>query len=208
MSIDELRAAVERLPGPLPSYNLLHAVLLLLILEKGPSGRKRISSLMELGEGSVRSLLSRLKDIGWVDCGKEGCFLTGLGTEKVRELRKCLLGPIEVELNEIIKGSVYATLVKCVNYSGVLELRDEAVRSGGRGAVILRKLRGALTFPETGEPLSTYAPGDNEVLERILRPSEGNLIVLGIADDPRASRLSSLASSLLAIQGPLHSRRS
>lgn len=199
-SIDELRAAVGRLPGPLPNYNLLHAVLLLLILEKGPLGRKRISSLMELGEGSVRNLLSRLKEIGWVDCGKEGCFLTELGIENVRELRECLVGPIEVELSEIVRGRVYATLVRCVNYSGVLELRDEAVRSGGRGAVILRKLTGVLTFPETGEPLSTYAPGDDEVLENTLRPSEGDLIVLGIADDPRVSKLSSLASSLLAIR--------
>ncbi|MCS7103051.1 MAG: DUF4443 domain-containing protein [Candidatus Korarchaeum sp.] len=207
MVISELRAAVERLPGPLPTYNLLHAVLLLLTLEEGSLGRKKISSLMELGEGSVRSLISKLRDIGWVNCNKEGCFLTELGKARVRKLRECLVGPIEVELSEIVRGVVYATLVKCVNYSEVLELRDEAVRSGGRGAVVLRKVGGVLTFPETGEPLSSYAPKDDELLENTLKSSEGDLIILGISDDPRVSKLSSLAPSLLAIQGPLHTKR-
>ncbi len=201
MAISELRAAVEKLPGPLPSYNLLHAVLLLITLERSPLGRKRISALMELGEGSVRSLINRLREMGWVNCSRGGCFLTELGMEKVRDIRECLIGPIEVKLREIFEGSAYATLVKCVKYSEVLELRDEAVRSGGRGAVILRKLGGALVFPETGERLSNYAPRDSELLEGALRPNEGDLIVLGIGGSPRISRLSSLASSLLAIQG-------
>ncbi|MBS7638825.1 DUF4443 domain-containing protein [Candidatus Bathyarchaeota archaeon] len=199
MAISELRAAVERLPGPLPSYNLLHAVLLLITLERNPLGRKRISALMELGEGSVRSLVNRLREMGWVNCGRGGCFLTELGMEKVREIRECLVGPIEVELREIVEGSAYATLVRCVNYSEVLELRDEAVRSGGRGAVILRKLGGALVFPETGERLSSYAPRDSKMLEDTLKPGEGDLIVLGIGAN---SKLSSLAPSLLAIRGP------
>lgn len=207
MAISDLRAAVERLPGPLPIYNLLHAVLLLFALEEGPLGRKRIASLMELGEGSVRSLINRLRDIGWVECGRGGCFLTELGIEKVKELRECLVGPIEVELSEVMRGSVYATLVKCVNYSKVLELRDEAVKSGGKGAVILRKLRGVLTFPETEEPLSNYAPRDEGLLESVLKPEEGDLVILGISDDPRVSKLSSLAPSLLAVQGPSPAKR-
>lgn len=207
MVLSELKYAMERLPGPLPNYNLLHALLLLFLLEEGRLGRKRISHLMELGEGSVRNLLSKLREMGWVDCRKEGCFLTDLGVKKVKNLRECLIGPVKIELREIIKGDAYATLVRCVNYSDVLELRDEAVRAGGKGAVILRKQGGTLIFPETGEMVSKYAPNDDRLLENSLRPAEGDLVILGMGESPRSSKLSSLAPSLMAIQGPAFSRQ-
>ncbi len=200
MVLSELRSAIERLPGPLPNYNLLHAILLILTLEKGPCGRKRLSSMISLGEGSARSLINRLRDLKWVDCGKEGCFLTPLGREKVEELRKCLLGPIKVSLMELFRGDVYLTLVRCVNYLNTLDLRDEAVRFGGRGALIF-VVRDGIIFPETGEDLSLYAPNDRKLLES-LGASDGDLIIIGLSEDPHISRISSLGASLLAIQGP------
>lgn len=201
MALSELRSAIEKLPGPSPNYNLLHAILLILTLEKGPCGRKRLSSIISLGEGSARSLINRLRDLKWVDCGKEGCFLTPLGREKAEELRKCLLGPIKVKLMELFKGDVYLTLVKCVNYFNILDLRDEAVRFGGKGALILIARGRSFIFPESGEDLSLYAPNDSKLLES-LGASDGDLIIIGLSDDPQISKLSSLGASLLAIQGP------
>lgn len=201
-TIRELKEALGKVQGPLPYYSLSHAVLLILALESGPIGRKRISSIMMLGEGSVRSLISKLREMGWINCSREGCALTELGIENVRELRKCLSGPLELYLRELFEGVAYAALVKCVNYFNLLELRDEAVRCGGRGAVILRKIGGALIFPDTGEALSKYAPNDSETLERSLKPEEGDLVIIGIGSDKQESKLSAIAPSLLAMGDP------
>jgi predicted transcriptional regulator len=201
MVLSELRSAFERLPGPLPNYNLLHAILLMLALEEGPCGRKRISSIISLGEGSARSLINKLRDLKWIDCGKEGCFLTPLGREKIEELRRCLLGPMKVSLMELFRGDVYLTLVRCVNYLDILDLRDEAVRFGGKGALIFAVRGKRVIFPETGEDLSIYAPNDSKILES-LGASDGDLIIIGLSEDPQISKLSSLGASLLAIQGP------
>lgn len=199
-ALEELRSAVERLPGPLPNFNLIHAVLMIILLEEGSIGRKRLSSLMGIGEGSVRSLVRRLKEAGYLEISRNGCYLSSKGKRELRELREVLRGPISMELSRSFGGKVHAFLIKGVKVDGsklnVLRLRDEAVRAGGEGAVILLYLGGKLLFPETMEPLERYKSRDAEALKKELQPDEGDIVVIGLGKTPKESRVAALAASL------------
>ena len=200
-TLNYLKSIVERLPGPLPNFNLIHVVLMLILLENGVVGRKRLSSLINLGEGSVRSLIRRLREAGLIDTSKEGCYLTPKGREKVKDLRKFLKGPIEIELSELLQDKVYASLVRGVPLEKlrVLEVRDEAVRAGGKGAIILVCLQGKLIFPETSELLARYHPRDELRIMEAFKPSEGDIIIVGLGSSPHASKLSAIGAALRAL---------
>lgn len=201
-ALNELRSALKRLPGPLPNFSLIHAVLMLILLEEGAIGRKRLSDLMSIGEGSVRSLIRRLKEAGYLEVDKGGCYLSRKGLRELKELREVLRGPVEVELLELVRGSVQAFILRGIGRRrlDVLELRDEAVRVGGRGAIILLYQGDNLIFPETMEPLEKYQSRDEEILKKSLQPSEGDLIILGLGKTPKESRVAALAVSLSVLQ--------
>jgi len=201
--LEELRSAVRRLPGPTPNFNLIHAVMMLLLLEDGVIGRKRLSEIMSIGEGSVRSLIRRLREAGYLEVGREGCYLTKKGRREVKELRRYLKGPVELELPSLVGGRASAFLVRGVGEEGldVVELRDEAVRAGGRGAIILLSRGKDLLFPETMEPLGKYRPDDESALRTSLRPSDGDLVVVGLGGSSKESRLAALAVSLTILEG-------
>ncbi len=196
--LKELKSALERLPGPLPNFNLVHAILMLITLENGPVGRKKLSDYVGLGEGSVGSLIKRLREMDYLEVGKEGCFLTKKGAKRLRELREVIEGPIELEFKELVKGKAYALLLKGISVTGsqVIELRDEAVRMGGRGAIILIQEGGALLFPENRVPLRKYHPKDEIAIMKSLKPLNGDLVVIGLGDSLHQSKLAALAVSM------------
>ncbi len=197
--LDKLKSALERMPGPTPSFSLVHAVLMLLVLENESVGRKRLSSMVDIGEGSTRSLIKRLREIGLVNADRSGCFLTERGKEAVRKIRRVMVGPEKLRLS-MISDEAYVMLIRGLRSKiNVLEMRDEAVRVGGRGAIILVRSGNAILFPETGEPLSKYHPEDEEVIMG-LSPLEGDIIVIGIGNDLKGSRTASIAASLKALE--------
>ncbi len=201
--LEELKSVVKRLPGPTPNFNFIHAVMMLLLLEKGPIGRKRLAEMMEIGEGSVRSLIRRLREAGYLEVGREGCYLTRKGHREIRELRKFLKGPVELELPNLVGGRASAILVRGRGRVelNVVELRDEAVRVGGRGAIILLSKERELFFPETMEPLGKYRSDDESLLRATFRPSDGDLVVIGLGDSSKESVIAALAVSLTILEG-------
>ncbi len=200
--LDELKDAIKRLSGPAPNFNLIHAIMMLLLLEEGPIGRKRLADLMDIGEGSVRSLIRRLRESGYLEVDKGGCYLTEKGLRIIKELRKFLKGPTELYLRDLVKGKVIAFLVRPPYGSkiNVVELRDEAVRAGGRGAIILMTKDGQLLFPETMESLGRYRSADEFTLKEAFHPSEGDLLVIGLGKSQTESKLAALAVSLAILE--------
>ncbi len=197
--LDELKSVLEKMPGPTPSFSLVHVILMLLILENGPVGRKKLSSIMGIGEGSIRSLIKRLRDMKLIYVDRSGCSLTKRGREFVRKIRRVMIGPEKLRL-DLIGDEAYAILIK--GFKGrvnILEMRDEAVRVGGKGAIILVRSGNDILFPETGEPLSKYHPRDEKAIMG-LSPLEGDIIVIGIGSNLRESRDASIAASLKALE--------
>jgi len=182
--------------GAYPEFTTEDAVALLFTLQI-PTGRKTVSEFLELGEGSVRTLLKKLLGLGLISSTQRGHALTERGAE--------LVGRISQHISEARPvGSVgglpaYALVVRNPGEFKSIELRDEAIRFHARGALLLVVRGGKVVFPEDERPLSEAMP---ELARKLggLPLEEGNLIVVTWADS-QAKALKSVYHVALFLKG-------
>jgi hypothetical protein len=79
--------------GPGHLFQLAHIVLALkLIEERGPIGRHELGRILDLGGGSVRTLVNRLKTAHWITVeGKKGHIISDAGKQILQEFRKKII---------------------------------------------------------------------------------------------------------------------
>ncbi|MGB9733208.1 MAG: DUF4443 domain-containing protein [Conexivisphaera sp.] len=121
----------------------------LLLLRKGRVGRKGLAELLDVGEATGRTILSKLKSTGLAGSDRGGAYLTAKGSAEADSLAG-VLEPADVELPERYGGEVACVIVKngcSVLGTGVMH-RDEAVRGGADGALIMVKRGGKYMFPD------------------------------------------------------------
>ena len=166
--------------GAYPEFTIEDAVAVLYLM-KNPVGRKTISELLGLGEGSVRTLLRKLSKMNLIESSQRGHVLSDKGRELVERLSRAFS---EVHAVGKVEGySAYAIVVRNPPEFKSIELRDEAVRFFAKGAMILVVKNGEVVFPEDGRPLRETMP---ELAERlsVLRSEEGDMVVVTWAENP------------------------
>lgn len=170
-----------RARGPAPKFSESHILMLLLILRKKRVGRKRLSNLLSIGEGSVRSIIKKLTELGIIATGKEGCYLTDKGRDMVDEFLNVVIPPTRVRLKLV--GESYVSVIRAApQHVDVIRMRDQVVRHGGSGALILIMSKSGLIFPESGDRLGMHSKEDELTLLRELDLREGDLILVGIGE--------------------------
>jgi len=123
-----------------PKYCLAHVVTVLNIFMICTIGRNYIKMLIGLGEGTLKTMLSRFKEMGLAITDKAaGVILTERGTKIVEDLKDVIkIREISLPYN----GWENSTLISLRNGREVLkkitflELRDEVVKQGSKGAMI------------------------------------------------------------------------
>ncbi|WP_297462861.1 DUF4443 domain-containing protein [Thermococcus sp.] len=182
--------------GAYPEFTLEDAIAVLFML-KTPTGRKTISEVLELGEGSVRTLLKKLSALGLIDSTQRGHSLGKRGEELVSRLEECFSGVSPV--GAVNGYPAYALTVRKSPEFKSIELRDEAIRFRARGAMILLVRGGEPVFPEDGRPLKETMP---ELVQKLstLKAEEGDLIVITWADNP-ADAMKSAYHVALTLKG-------
>ena len=166
--------------GAYPEFTVEDAVAVLFLM-RNPVGRKTISEALDLGEGSVRTLLRKLSRQGLIESSQRGHVLSEKGRKLVEELSKAFS---EVHSVGKIEGlPAYALVVRNPSEFKSIELRDEAIRFFAKGAMILVVKNGEVVFPEDGRPLKETMP---ELAERLspLKPEEGDMVVVTWAGNP------------------------
>lgn len=154
-------------------------------------GRVQLSRELGIGEGKLRRLLSELHSLGLLEKTRAGVRLTPKGSEDLERLllgkgvTKVFLGNAR-ELNSET-SLVAVTRLKVDGKVRALELRDEAVRGGAKGAIIAVVEKGGLKLPPSGDDLCNFA---SELCREILRRTrgmEGNLVIAVFADELRGA---------------------
>ncbi|MDI3474317.1 MAG: hypothetical protein PWQ79_336 [Thermococcaceae archaeon] len=167
--------------GAYPEFTLEDVIATVFLL-KGPVGRKTISEILDIGEGSVRTLLKKLDWIGAIEAAQRGHFLSRRGKKILEELKKLFS---EVQFVGKVEGMpAYAIVVKNPPQFKSIELRDEAIRFFARGAMILTVKEGEPVFPEDGRPLKDTMGELARNIEGTLEFSDGDLIVVTWAENP------------------------
>jgi len=133
--------------GPKPLFDEVQVRRALeLIDEKGPIGRKRLVDFLEVGEGSVRTILDRLKDKGFISSSSRGHEITEDGRKRLDEGLEFL----QMDAGDLTVGYVdVATVVEGVSnlVDKGIEQRDEAIKVGAEGATVLVYENGDLVLP-------------------------------------------------------------
>lgn len=163
-----------------------------LIGDHGPIGRKKLADKLGVGEGSMRTILSRLKDEDLITSSPRGHFLTDKGERKLeKEARKFL----KIDVGDLTVGSTdVATMVQGAadRVDKGIEERDEAIKVGAKGATVLVFQDGDLKLPGSEEDIDARV--ESKLLD-FFSPSNGDVIVIGTADDERDAERGALAAT-------------
>ena len=78
----------KKAPGPSTSFTIFHVFYALELLSQKPLGRNKLAEKLEVGDGAIRTIISRLKESELIETSKEGCNLTQKGSEVWRQFEE------------------------------------------------------------------------------------------------------------------------
>lgn len=194
----------SRLGGPIPKFEDYHVWKTLYCINKSsPLGRKSLAALLNIGEGSTRTILNMLQEDGLIAINKNGVTLTKEGSEAWNSITMDIKA---ININDLTIGdNDCAVRVPGVasNVKFGCEERDVAIKTGAIGATTLVCSNGVLIFP------GSHYPVDQRV-ERALRScfdiNDSDVIIIGTAATPEKAELGAVTAGI-ELLGGLHIRR-
>ena len=174
--------------GNLKNYTKIDILRCLLRIEK-PVSRLELSKILELGEGTVRSILDILKEKGFLDSNKNGHYLSDKGSSLISKIKDSIVVKEAALTNIFPKQKKIAVQVKNPKHvERAYILRDIAVKNGAEGAIIIRygedkKLK---IFD------SEYKEDFSEI-ESKFDLDYGNIVIVAYADSYRLAEHGALA---------------
>ncbi len=169
--------------GPVHRFADYHVYRTLLLLSDGRRrGRKTLADSVNIGEGSMRTIIEFLRDKGYVDVKQTGIKISTKGAEFVRNL------PIRMERLDPSDISVamrnVAVLVKnrADRVTLGIEQRDAAIKAGAEGATTIVVKDGKLLIPPD-YLLDKEKPEIAQGLRKLLSPSDGDIVIVGAAQE-------------------------
>jgi len=195
------KVASKLAPGRAPYFIEAHLVKALKIVDsEGPVGRVRLSKILGLGEGAVRTLVKHLKNEGLIKISRTGVILTDSGKKLSSFLNSRISSETDVPQSSLTVGPFnIAVLVKnvadAIKYG--LEQRDAAIKVGASGATTLIFSHGGLVMPRAeGEDIFKNIPAIRDVLISKLKPREGDVVIIGSGNDRLTAELGAIAAAL------------
>ncbi|MDR0791233.1 MAG: DUF2111 domain-containing protein [Methanomassiliicoccaceae archaeon] len=185
--------------GPTPKFTDYHIwKALMLISETRPVGRKTLSSALNLGEGSTRTILDMFCEEGYVSVTKSGAVLTEKG-KRAKDTVKMDVGLVNV--GDLTIGAVNCAVKirgvsKKITYG--CEERDVAIRAGAAGATTLVCVSNRLIFPGSEYPVS---PQIENALKKEFRIGNGDVIIIGTAADAERAEKGAVSAAIKLIGG-------
>ena len=189
----------NRFGGPIPKFNDYHIWKAIMLFDtEYPLGRKKLSSLLEIGEGSTRTIINLLTEKKYIQINRSGILLTDKG-EQLKENIYFDVAPVstsEVTINTCDCAVRIPYAAKRITYG--CEERDIAIKSGATGATTLVCKNGTLLFPGSDYPVSDH-------IERTLREkfqiNNDDVIIIGTANNAADAECGAVSAALNVIGG-------
>jgi hypothetical protein len=150
----QIQAVLQReYKGPKVGYGEVDILKAVLAIGKspGPLGRNKLGQLIGLGQGEVKTLISRLKESGLITVDASGCEFTKKGMKEFDSVSKAIPFLSQVSAQELRLGKfVWALLIrgKQAKIRKGIEQRDAAIIAGASGAVTVVYSSGRFLIPD------------------------------------------------------------
>jgi len=202
--INEL--AENKLAGRFLSFSSFQIFYALYLISKKTIARAKIAEQLNVGEGTVRTILSRLIKDDLVKTSNVGCMLTVEGSHVCRELEKVFPRHSEFPRTELTPSAFNYTFVirnGSDKVSSGIEQRDKAITVGAKSALVINFIRGRLRINSVSDEIGkTFPTVARQILEDF-KPEENDAIVIASGETALKAMHGAFAASwsLLGDQG-------
>lgn len=177
-----------------PRFSLFHVwKIYSIIAQEGPVGRKELAEAVGLGEGTVRTIMNRMKDDGAITCSRTGAILTDQGQRRIDNLG---LQSKSIEIEGLTLGRCNHVVVARRMASQVTDgcqQRDDAVKAGAVGATTLIKKKGKIVMLTD----ANYPSVENvNIIERSFKVNDDDVIIIGTADSSELAERGAISAAL------------
>ena len=150
--------------------------------------RQDLARELELGEGTIRTILKILKSKKLLDSTKKGHFLSKEGSEALSRICEFISAPKNITMHSIYPNSKkVGVLIRNVpNLKELYKLRDIAVKNKADGAIILKFESGLYT------PESDYEQ-DYKELEKYFDFNDNDALIIAFSNQKKEAENGALA---------------
>ena len=192
-------ARSSKLGGPIPKFNDYHVWKTFECLDdKTPIGRKKLSSMLGIGEGSTRTILSMIQDLGLITIGKSGIFLTAKGVEFKKSIQMDVADIVISDLTIGDKDCAVRVPKMARNIRYGCEERDAAIKSGATGATTLVYSNGKLIFPGSDYPVE---PEIEMKIKSIFNLKNDDVVIIGTGSSKESAEMGAIVAGLTIMGG-------
>jgi len=189
--------AETKAPGPNTTFTVFHIFFALELMAKKTIGRNKLAEKMSVGEGAVRTIISRLVDANLITTSKEGCMLTSKGLRTWKEFEEAFPIRIEIQQSDLATSDYnFAFLVKNIGNmvrSGI-DQRDAAIVAGARRAIVIVSKKGHLQIESVSENIEKEFPNATSELLKDLKPEENDVIIIAGGETPLKAKQGAFAA--------------
>lgn len=189
--------------GPSAAYTSSHILKLIMLIDKrGSMGRIALSKALEIGEGSVRTMVKKLVEAGILEVDSiGGCTLTNRGKSLAGELNGVIVSSSPLDLNSLGIGiPSHALHIRLgASITSLTRVRDIAVKAGAEGMMIFHYRGGTLAFPLMADDASASYPELADQIKGRFSLGEGDAILVAFAERAADAEIGALAAAIYLI---------
>jgi predicted transcriptional regulator len=193
-----IQIAGKKAPGPSTTFTIFHVYYALELMAKETIGRNKLAEKLSVGDGAVRTIISRLKEADLIETSKEGCKLTKKGMEIWRQFEEIFPRQVDIPKNELTTSSFnHAFLVRNCGerVKSVIDQRDAAIIAGARNALVMIYRKGHLCVESVSDCMEKQYPKAASVILKELAPMENDVVIVAGADTTLKAKRGAFAAS-------------
>jgi DNA-binding MarR family transcriptional regulator len=193
-----VQIAGKKAPGPSTTFTIFHVYYALELMAQEPIGRNKLAERLSVGDGAVRTIISRLKEAGLIETSKEGCNLTKKGLEIWQQFQEIFPKQATIPKNELTTSAFnHAFLVRNCSerVKSVIDQRDAAIIAGARNALVMIYKNGHLCIESVSDCIEKQYPRAAEVILKELSPKENDVVIVAGADSALKAKRGAFAAS-------------
>ena len=190
--------AGKKAPGPSTTFTIFHVFYALELMAQKPLGRNKLAEKLNVGDGAVRTIISRLKEASLIETSKEGCNLTKKGLEIWQQFEEIFPKRVEIPKSELAESEFnFAFLVKnCGKKVGSgIDQRDAAIIAGARKALVIVFRNRHLCIESVSDCLEQQYPKAAGLILKELRPQDNDVVIIAGADSRSRAKRGAFAAS-------------